>query len=118
MSHPPMPPCLDPVIQPLLQALYEQMSEWEGMAQDPLAVWAREVAWRLLESSPDANLQVDEVLTAADCAFRSIMCSQSWIELLREVLLRPEGFARTLLLMMHGNARRRPSGCPESTRLH
>lgn len=113
-----MPTCFDPVIQPLLQALQEQMSEWEGIADDPLSVWAREVAWRLLESSPDADLRADEVLTAADCAFRSIMCSQSWHELLREVLLRPEGFAHTLLLMMHGNARRRPSGCQETSRLH
>jgi hypothetical protein len=118
MSDIPTPSRPDPPHLPLLRALAAEMCGRGDVSGEPLAGWAGDVVQALLEASFDQALDALEVLKAADCAFRKMLCSESWRALLDGALLRPGAFARSLLIMLHGSARRRPGAAKPPSDMH
>lgn len=88
----------------LLQALERELAGGSSQKRTPWEEWAREVMRQFRRFSPDQAIEPERVLAVANHALRSIMCSESWQFLLDDSLRRPEIFARSLLIMLHGSS--------------
>jgi hypothetical protein len=94
----------------LLQSLESELFSQPLEDEPPmLEKWAKEVVQHLCDGWPDKAVDAEKVLYLASSALWYIMRSESWEFLLEDALQRPRVFARTMLLMMHGQAKPSPA---------